>query len=420
MDFRPALSLGIPLSADSPLSRHEQAHFFILFRYVLIVAAAYLFLFEGETAAPVVNVALIAGALASNVFLSQVPGNLLLRPFTVGLIVCVDIGWIAAGLWYKSSFGNDIFFLYFFVLFLAATGLNLTALIGSSILLTAVDLAFFVNPGEYKFIWTSSSLIRIPFIFTAAAFYGYLVEQIRREQHYSVELERANKMKTEFLSIMSHELRTPLSVVMGYAGMVKDRLLGEINSEQEKALETVIRRAIDLLTMINSILYATSLEAQAMKAESREVSLSDFLIDLRSTYEVPSSKGLILIWDYPSELLVVKTDSGKLRHILQNLINNAIKFTDSGSVKISARYFRETKTVEFKVADSGIGIPKEKLPTIFEMFRQVDSSETRLYGGVGLGLYIVKRFTELLGGKVEVESELGKGSTFTVTISCET
>ncbi len=420
MDFRPAISLGIPLSADTPLSRQEQAQFFILFRYVLIVAASYLFLFEGETTAPAVNVALIAGALASNVFLSQFPGNLLLRPLTVGFIVCVDIGWIAAGLWYKSSFGSDIFFLYFFVLFLAATGLNLIALIGTSILLTAVDLVFFVNPGEYKFVWTSSSLIRIPFIFTAAAFYGYLVEQIRRERHYSVELERANKAKSEFLSVMSHELRTPLNSIAGYAAMIKDRLLGEINSEQEKVLEKVVKRANDLLTMINSILYATSLEAQMPKVDSHEVSLTDFLIDLRSIYEVPSNQEVILVWDYPSDLPVVKTDSGKLRHILQNLINNAVKFTEKGNVTISASYFPETKTIEFKVADTGIGIPKEKLPTIFEMFRQVDSSAKKLYGGVGLGLYIVKGFTELLGGKVEADSELGKGSTFTVTIRCET
>jgi signal transduction histidine kinase len=112
----------------------------------------------------------------------------------------------------------------------------------------------------------------------------------------------------------------------------------------------------------------------------------------------------------------VVTDGGKLRQILQNLIDNAIKFTDKGKVTVSARYFPEAGSVEFKVADTGIGIPKEKLPTIFEKFRQVDSSETRLYGGVGLGLFIVRQYTELIGGRVEVESEVGKGSTVTVTI----
>ena len=128
----------------------------------------------------------------------------------------------------------------------------------------------------------------------------------------------------------------------------------------------------------------------------------------------------------------MKTDSGKLKQLMQNLIDNAIKFTQKGSVTISVKIRHEARGnrqqeeerltptyVEFKVADTGGGIPKEQLPLIFDKFKQVDSSETRLYGGVGMGLYIVKKFTELLGGTVEVESEVGKGSTFTVRIPCE-
>jgi len=111
---------------------------------------------------------------------------------------------------------------------------------------------------------------------------------------------------------------------------------------------------------------------------------------------------------------------------LQNLINNAVKFTEKGSVTISARVIKEAisdqqsaiSRVEFKVADTGIGISKESLPFIFERFHQVDSSETRAYGGVGIGLYMTRKFTELLGGNVEVESKAGKGSTFTVTLPC--
>ncbi|MBI2538943.1 MAG: GAF domain-containing protein, partial [Deltaproteobacteria bacterium] len=229
---------------------------------------------------------------------------------------------------------------------------------------------------------------------------GTATENIRlyeTAKEQALALEKSNKIKDEFLSVMSHELRTPLNVVVGYSGMLKDRLLGELNPTQQQALEKIINRANDQLATINNILFATVLETE----------------------------------NYPGDLPFIKADSAKLRQVLQNLINNAIKFTDKGSITISTRFLpvsdshplrfgetgnRGTGVVEFKVADTGVGIPKEMLPVIFDRFRQVDSSETRSFGGVGLGLYIVKKFTELLGGTVEVESEVGKGSTFTVTI----
>ena len=231
-------------------------------------------------------------------------------------------------------------------------------------------------------------------------------------------LLQANKANDEFLSVMSHELRTPLNVVMGYTGMIKDGLLGEVNGEQQRALDKVVIRSDDLLKMITEILQATSLEANAVGVEVQEVSLGRLLDDLKSNYEIPVKKNLSFAWDYPLELPTVRTDSEKLKHILQNLVNNAVKFTEHGQVAVSARYNPRAKAVEFKVADTGIGIEKEMLPSIFEMFHQGDSSETRSYGGVGMGLYIAKKFTELLGGKIEAASEPGKGSTFTVTIPC--
>ena len=251
----------------------------------------------------------------------------------------------------------------------------------------------------------------------------------------AAQLSRSNKVKDEFLSVMSHELRTPLNVVMGYTGMIRDGLLGEINAEQEKALDKVISRARDQLTMISSLLQVTQLEAAGGRVERREVGLQDLLDDLKSSYAIPLGKELSLIWDWPLDLPVIHTDGEKLKHILQNLVNNAIKFTDSGTVTISTRYLdgastRETGTrnpkdngrnglVQFKVADTGVGIAKDHFSLIFERFQQVDSSETRLHGGVGIGLYIVRKFTEMLGGKIDVESEVGKGSNFTVTIPCE-
>ena len=240
-----------------------------------------------------------------------------------------------------------------------------------------------------------------------------LFEEIKRQ---AAELERADSVKSEFLSVMSHELRTPLHVMMGYTGMLQDGMIGEISNEQEKVLEKVIQHSGDLLTMITTILEVTSLEAQLVKLEREEVQVSQLLNEIRRGYELPQGKDLALIWDYPAELPTLTTDRGKLRHILRNLINNAVKFTHNGSVTVSAWYYPARRTMEIRVADTGIGISPEALPVIFDRFRQVDSSETRLHGGIGLGLYIVKRFSDLLGGKIAVESELGKGSIFTLVL----
>ncbi|MBI2988356.1 MAG: GAF domain-containing sensor histidine kinase [Deltaproteobacteria bacterium] len=261
--------------------------------------------------------------------------------------------------------------------------------------------------GEVKFFSTLAGQAAI------AIHNAQLFEDIKQQ---AVELERANSVKSEFLSVMSHELRTPLNVVMGYTGLIQDKMLGEINERQEKALEKVIRHSGELLSMITSILDVTALEAQMIKFEREEVKLSEVLNELRLAYDVPLVKGLTLIWDYPSELPTLRTDRGKLRHILRNLINNAIKFTENGSVTVSAWYYPARRAVEVKVADTGIGVSPEALPVIFDRFRQMDSSETRVYGGVGLGLYIVKRFTELLGGRIVAESKLGEGSIFTLVL----
>jgi len=253
-----------------------------------------------------------------------------------------------------------------------------------------------------------------------------LYEQI---QHQAIALKRSNKVKDEFLSVMSHELKTPLNLVLGYAEVMKNRTFGDITAEQETSLEKILNHGNDLLRMISSILCVTNIEANQIQTESCSFSLSEFLLELQLIFKAPEAKHARLIWDYPSDLPSIKTDKDKLKQILQHLIHNAIKFTGSGEVTVTAKVKhavenrtrnnaqnREDKLVEFKVTDTGIGISEEKLPIIFEMFRQVDSSETRNHEGVGLGLYIAKHFTELLGGNIEVQTAINKGSTFTVTI----
>ncbi|MDP3919325.1 MAG: HAMP domain-containing sensor histidine kinase, partial [Candidatus Omnitrophota bacterium] len=233
------------------------------------------------------------------------------------------------------------------------------------------------------------------------------------------ELEKANGAKDEFLAMISHELRTPLNVIMGYTGLVREGMFGALNPQQDDALKKVALQSNDLLSIVSNLLRATQIGSGEIKAERARTDLGQLLDELKNRYDLPATNGLALNWDFPSDLPTVETDSEKLKHILVNLIHNAIKFTEKGSVTIAARHRPKSKTLRFTVADTGPGIAKESLPIIFDMFHQVDGSNTRLHGGLGLGLYIVKKYTELLGGKIKVKSAPGRGSVFTVAFPYE-
>jgi hypothetical protein len=235
-------------------------------------------------------------------------------------------------------------------------------------------------------------------------------------KNQAAALELSNKVKDEFLSVISHELRTPLSAVMGYATLMQDGALGELKTPQREALRVIENQTTDLLTMINSILDATKMGAGSIQVERQEVDLNALLEEMQQTYKVPLNKDVTVVWDCTDPLPRMQSDPGKIKQILHNLIDNAIKFTDQGRVTISSRHLAEFQGVEFQVADTGIGIPPEIQPLIFDRFRQGDSSDTRRHGGVGLGLYIVDTFTRLLGGTIQVESASGRGSRFTVRL----
>ncbi len=260
---------------------------------------------------------------------------------------------------------------------------------------------------EIEFLSTLAGQIAI------AIHHSQLFGQIQQQAD---ELRQANKVKDEFLGVVSHELKTPLNVISGYSSMLSEGRLGEITPIQEKALQTVSRQSKELHNLIDSVLQVNSMDAEMLQTEFQQVNFWELLCELRAFYDYPLEENIKLIWAFQADLPILYSDRRKLRHILENLINNAIRFTEHGSVTISSRYLPSKKVMELKVTDSGIGIPKELLPTIFERFRQLDNAENRVHGGVGLGLYIVKQYTDLLGGTIHVESKLGQGSTFTLRV----
>ena len=220
-------------------------------------------------------------------------------------------------------------------------------------------------------------------------------------------------MKYDFVATMSHELRTPLNVIMGYSDLLLEGTFGTLRLDQGDAVRRVSRSGRQLLELINTTLDFGRLEAGHLALQLYEVRLAELVRELDvETRELQQKPGVSFEWQLPARLPVISTDPLKLKVVLKNLIGNAMKFTEAGSVTVCLK--ARERGVEIAVADTGIGIAPEVRPIIFEPFRQADSSTTRRHAGVGLGLYIVERLVDLLDGTIAVESELGHGSTFRV------
>ena len=273
--------------------------------------------------------------------------------------------------------------------------------LGCLLFLTREEHEF--NPEEIDFISTLAG---------QAAIAIHHSELYDRSQRQSEELTDAHKIKDEFLKVVSTQLKTPLNVITGYSEMFLEGLLGEITPIQEKAIETVARQSKELHGLINTVLQVSSMEAEKLHVELHEINLWEFCSELRTFYDYPLATGVKLVWNYPADLPSVEGDRAKLRRMLENLVGNALKFTQQGTVMIAVRYLAGKQRLEFKIRDTGVGIPEDNIPKIFEKFRQGERHSGMEHGGVGLGLYIVKKYLDLLGGNIEVQSRVGEGTTF--------
>jgi signal transduction histidine kinase len=229
------------------------------------------------------------------------------------------------------------------------------------------------------------------------------------------QLRQASELKSRFLSYMSHEFRTPLGSIRSISRILLDRLDGPLTPEQEKQVRFVQSAAVELTGMVNDLLDLAKIEAGRITISPAWFEMVDLFSALRGMFKpILTSEAVSLILEEPVDVPRIYTDHQKLSQILRNFISNALKFTHQGEVRVSAR--REGDSVTFSVADTGIGIAREHHAAIFEDFVQVDSPIQKRLRGTGLGLSLSRKIAHLLGGSVAVESALGKGSTFSVTV----
>jgi signal transduction histidine kinase len=240
-----------------------------------------------------------------------------------------------------------------------------------------------------------------------------LFQEIREK---SAQLEVANKHKSEFLANMSHELRTPLNAIIGFSEVLSERMFGEINEKQADYLKDIHESGRHLLSLINDILDLSKIESGHMELEITSFHLPSALTNAMTLVRERAQRhGIGLSLQVDERLGAFRADERKFKQIVVNLLSNAVKFTpDGGKVDVSAKKFNGT--VEIAVKDTGIGIAPEDHATVFEEFKQVGRDYTRKAEGTGLGLALTRRFVELHGGEVRLDSALGKGSTFTITL----
>jgi signal transduction histidine kinase len=262
------------------------------------------------------------------------------------------------------------------------------------------------------------------FVFAVLAYVFLLVDftvaarerQQRRLAAAGRALEASNRHKSEFLANMSHELRTPLNAVIGFSEVLKEGMFGALNEKQAEYVDDILHSGRHLLSLINDILDLAKIEAGRVELEPAPFDLGTTIDNaIVLTRERALRRGLRVEREVAADLGSIDADERKVKQVLVNLLSNAVKFTgEGGTVTVAAT--RGAADVTLVVRDTGIGIAAEHQPLVFEEFRQIGSDYTRKQEGTGLGLALARRFVELHGGRIWVESVLGQGSTFGFTL----
>jgi signal transduction histidine kinase len=241
------------------------------------------------------------------------------------------------------------------------------------------------------------------------------LELLKQEKE---KAENLAKLKAEFLNQVSHELRTPLAVIIGYIECITDGLYGEIEDKHQEILQVVAKQSSHLKNMIDQILIYSRLEAAKQPLRIDELPLNKIIADMRETFDfLCRQKGLALHWDLPQIQIAIRSDAVRVKEVISNLLQNAVKYTDRGAITVTVTTIAKLDSIAVQVEDTGMGIAEHQLSSIFDPFMQAHkTSSENSRGGIGLGLSIVKKHVEQIKGTISVRSDLGRGSIFTVVL----
>jgi signal transduction histidine kinase/CheY-like chemotaxis protein len=396
---------------------------FLLLRYTLIVGTAYLLLVEGRFGYPPIGTSLvIAIALASNVVLGLLPRRMTASKAATAAIVLADTVWVTLALLTSGHFSADFFFLYFFILLLAAMGESLALVALGAAVVCIAYLYVLSATGSTWSLWNSPSIIRLPFLFTAAAFYGHMIERLRHEERRAATAQTLAQTRTELLTTVSHEIRNPVNGILGWSDLLAET---DLTADQREYVAGIRRAGDSLAAIVNDVLDVAKADAGKLVFEQVPFSVAAAIEDGAMLIAgAAQRKGLELVYRLdPALPAVLIGDPHRLRQVLNNLLSNALKFTSEGEIVVRAHVAsrdaasRDAASVllHVEVADTGVGLSVAQQKRIFNAFEQADGATARRYGGSGLGLAIAKRLVDAMNGTIGVTSRVGAGSTFWFT-----
>jgi signal transduction histidine kinase len=406
---------GAPDSETAyPIGTLHQTHAVLLLRWVLIVATSYLVLFSRPLAEVTPAVALFVSAyLASNVALTELLPRLRSPALLDWLLIIVDTAALSVAVVLTNSSSNDLFVLYFAVLFLSALSDRVGLVVGAALLITLAHLytvSRFVDSGV---LLQAGYLLRIPFLFVVALFFGHIVHHARGRERRAEE-SRERELRLDLLSAVSHDLKNPLGVIDSLAELMLDGSAGPLNDQQADLARRIQASSRQVIVLSQNLIDAERVEAGRLVLLRQRASLTKVIDDTLAVASSASAiKGVALQATVEPGLPAISIDAMQMERVIANLLGNAIKFTPAGGrVRLVARRQRDALVVA--VSDDGPGIPPEELPHLAE--RHFRGARSRGVEGSGLGLFIVRAVVEAHGGTLRLASGIGGGTTVTVSL----